>query len=149
MKIILKKNYENLGKAGDIVNVKDGYFRNYLGPNSIAIAYSKGAAKQIEMLKSRAKKFADEKREKLLYLKDQLEKQEISFTRKVAEGGRLFGSITNIDIFKELSERNFDIDKKAIKLEEHLKMVGEYRIPVELTKDIVAELNIEIKEEEE
>ncbi len=147
MKVILKKNFESLGQAGDIVNVKDGYFRNYLQPRSIAVPYSTGAAKQIEVLKARAKKFADDKKEKLMYLKDQIEKLEIIFERKTSEAGKLFGSITSGDIHKELAEKGIEIEKKAVRLEDHIKLLGEYKIDVELSKDITAGLRVEVREE--
>ncbi len=147
MKVILKKNFESLGHAGDIVNVKDGYFRNFLQPRAIAVPYTEGGAKQIKMLKTRAQKFADDRKEKLNYLKDRIEALEMVFERKTSEAGKLFGSITLADIHRELADKGIDLEKKAIKLDDHIKLLGEYRIDIELARDIVAGLRVEVREE--
>ena len=142
MKIILKEEYPSLGVIGEVLKVADGYARNYLFPKGIAIPATKGNLRQYEamqevILKKRAKVkgVAEEFAEKLGAL-------ELSFTRKSGDGGKLFGSVTSADISKALAEEGFEIDKKYIRLDEHIKSIGTVSVPVKIHSEVPATVKV-------
>ena len=145
MKVILTRDYEKLGNAGDILNVKDGFANNYLIPNNIADHATKGNIKQMEIVKkSLVKKEAGNIAEakKLLAL---IDNAKIIIKVNSSPEGRLFGSITNKDIAEKiLEEKKIDLDRKKIELEEHIKEVGIYNVTVKLYKDVKATIQLEI-----
>ncbi len=140
MKIILKEDLESLGKCGEVIQVKDGYARNYLFPKNLAIPATKGNLSSIEEI-TRQKKFRDEKKKKgEEKLKYDLEKISITAEVKVGEEDRVFGSVTSQDIALLLKEQGFEIDKRRIDLEEPIRALGVYTVPVKIHGDIVANL---------
>jgi len=142
MKIILKEDLESLGKCGEVIQVKDGYARNYLFPKNLAIPATKGNLCSIEEI-TRQKKFRDEKKKKgEEKLKSDLEKISITAEVKVGEEDRVFGSVTSQDIALLLKEQGFEIDKRRIDLEEPIRALGVYTVPVKIHGDIVANLKI-------
>jgi large subunit ribosomal protein L9 len=142
MKIILKEDLESLGKCGEVIQVKDGYARNYLFPKNLAIPATKGNLSSIEEI-TRQKKFRDEKKKKgEEKLKSDLEKISITAEVKVGEEDRVFGSVTSQDIAVLLKELGFEIDKRRIDLEEPIKALGVYTVPVKIHGDIVANLKL-------
>jgi len=142
MKIILKEDLESLGKCGEVIQVKDGYARNYLFPKNLAIQATKGNLSSIEEI-TRQKKFRDEKKKKgEEKLKYDLEKISITAEVKVGEEDRVFGSVTSQDIAELLKEQGFEIDKRRIDLEEPIKALGVYTVPVKIHGDVVANLKL-------
>jgi len=142
MKIILKEDLESLGKCGEVIQVKDGYARNYLFPKNLAIPATKGNLSSIEEI-TRQKKFRDEKKKKgEEKLKSDLEKISITAEVKVGEEDRVFGSVTSQDIAELLKQQGFEIDKRRIDLEEPIKALGVYTIPVKIHGDVVANLKL-------
>jgi len=142
MKIILKEDLESLGKCGEVIQVKDGYARNYLFPKNLAIPATKGNLSSIEEI-TRQKKFRDEKKKKgEEKLKSDLEKISITAEVKVGEEDRVFGSVTSQDIAELLKQQGFEIDKRKIDLEEPIKALGVYTIPVKIHGDVVANLKL-------
>jgi len=142
MKIILKEDIEELGKCGDVIRVKDGYARNYLLPKNLAIPATKGNLSSIDEV-TRQKKFRDDKKIKgAEKLKFDLEKTSITAEVKVGEEDRIFGSVTSQDIANLLKEKGFEIDKRKIELEESIKALGVYTIPIKIQTDIVANLKL-------
>jgi len=142
MKIILKEDLEALGKCGDVIQVKDGYARNYLFPRNLAIPATRGNLNSIEEVTTQ-KKFRDEKKKKgEEKLKSDLEKISITAEVKVGEEDRVFGSVTSQDIAELLKEQGFEIDKRRIDLEEPIKALGVYTIPVKIFGEIVANLKL-------
>ena len=145
MKVILAKDYEKLGNAGDIINVKDGFAKNYLIPNNIVLLLTKGNLNQMEIVKkSLIKKDAGNVAEakKLLEL---IDKAIITIKVNSSPEGRLFGSITNKDVAEKILEvKKIEIDRKKIELEEHIKEVGTYNVTVKLYKDVKAVIQLEI-----
>jgi large subunit ribosomal protein L9 len=145
LKVILAKDYEKLGNAGDIINVKDGFAKNYLIPNDIVLLLTKGNLNQMEivkksLIKKEAGNIAEAK--KLLEL---IDKAIITIKVNSSPEGRLFGSITNKDIAEKILEiKKIEIDRKKIELEEHIKEVGTYNVTVKLYKDVKAEIQLEI-----
>ena len=149
MKVILAKDYEKLGSAGDIINVKDGFAKNYLIPNNIVLLLTKGNLNQMEIVKkSLIKKDAGNIAEakKLLLL---IDNAVIRIKVNSSPEGRLFGSITNKDIAEKiLEEKKIDLDRKKIELEEHIKDVGTYKVTIKLYKDVKASIQLEIVSDE-
>ena len=145
MKVILAKDYEKLGNAGDIINVKDGFAKNYLIPNNIVLLLNKGNLNQMEIVKkSLIKKDAGNIAEakKLLVL---IDKAVITIKVNSSPEGRLFGSITNKDVAEKILEvKKIELDRKKIELEEHIKEVGTYNVTVKLYKDVKAVIQLEI-----
>lgn len=145
MKIILQENYPSLGYVGDVVTVKKGYARNFLIPNKVGIEVSSRGAKMlkhllsgIESKKARLKTEAGE-------LAKQLESQKLEFQLKIGAGGKSFGSITSRDIHKALADKDFDLDRKQVRLLEPLKSSGEYKVSVQLHSEVVAEVPVSIE----
>jgi large subunit ribosomal protein L9 len=145
LKVILAKDYEKLGSAGDIINVKDGFAKNYLIPNNIVLLLTKGNINQMEIVKkSLIKKDAGNIAEakKLLLL---IDNAKITIKVNSSPEGRLFGSITNKDIAEKiLEEKKIELDRKKIDLEEHIKEVGTYKVTIKLYKDVKASIQLEI-----
>jgi large subunit ribosomal protein L9 len=142
MKIILKEDLEKLGKCGDVIQVKDGYAANYLFPRNLAIPATKGNLSSIQEL-TRQKKFRDEKKIKgAERFKSDLEKISITAEVKVGEEDRVFGSVTSQDIADLLKDKGFVIDKRKVELEEPIKALGVYTVPIKIQADIVANLKL-------
>lgn len=150
MKIILMKDLKNLGNEGDILEVKDGYARNYLIPRGFAIEASEKNVKKIEEIK----RLAALKREKLLkeaeVLQKKLNKISVTIEASAGEEEKLFGSVTAEDIVQALkTQYDIQIDKHQIKIEEPIKKLGIYKIPVHLIGEINAELKVWVVEKQE
>ncbi|PKP55811.1 50S ribosomal protein L9 [Candidatus Atribacteria bacterium HGW-Atribacteria-1] len=145
MKIILKQNMEKIGQVGDVVEVSDGFARNFLIPQGKAISYTKGNFKEIEYLK---KKELAKKEKALNEAKDLAEKLDnISLEIKVKAGeeGKLFGSVTSKDIVEALlKEHEIELDKKKLNLKESLKKLGVHIVPVNLYKDVTPQIKVNL-----
>src|ERR1700734_796197 len=132
MEVILKEDVNKLGHRGDVVKVADGYGRNYLLPGKLAIEATLANKAAIEQMKGSAvRKLAKEKIEAEA-LSAKLELVELVFERKVGENDHLFGSVTSGDIAHQLEAQGFTIDRRKISLEDPLKTIGEYHVPVKL-----------------
>ncbi len=148
MKIILKENIENLGEAGQIVKVADGYARNYLIPRGLAEeATAAGIARAKEYQKTMAKKTLAEK-EEAEKLTEVIQDLKMKVTMKAGEKGKLFGSVTKSDIAEFLQKNDLELDKKKIELEENIKTLGTHIVPIKIHKDVTCELEVEVLEEE-
>jgi len=144
MKIILLQTHENLGKVGDVINVKPGYARNYLFPNRIASAATKQNIKSLEaFLKAQELKEA-KNRTNLEALSKKLNTLTLKFDVQVGEDEKLFGSVTSQMISEELSKEGYTIDKKEINLEEPIKSLGNYKIEIDLGYDLVTKIKIKV-----
>ncbi|TFZ39480.1 50S ribosomal protein L9 [Soehngenia longivitae] len=143
MKVILLKDVKGLGKEGDLVNSKDGYARNFLFPKNLAVeANEENLKKWEERKKDEAKKIQQEI-ESANEMKERLENLTVTLKVKTGSQGRLFGSITALDIANNLKEQHgIDIDKRKIELKENIKSLGEFEAEVKLYQDIVAKLKI-------
>jgi large subunit ribosomal protein L9 len=142
MKVILKDDVEKLGQCGAVVEVKDGYGRNYLFPRNLAIPATKGNLKSIQEIKkqkdiSDLKKKRQEEKQKI-----QLEKISCTAEVMVGEEDRVFGSVTSQTIAELLKEKGFDIDRHKIVLESPIKALGVYTVPVKVSGDVVASLKV-------
>ena len=144
MKIILLQTQENLGKVGEIVNVKPGYARNYLFPNRIASAATKQNIKSLEVfLKAQEVKEA-KNRTNLEALSKKLNTLTLKFDVQAGEDEKLFGSVTTQMISDELAEQGYTIDKKEINLEEPIKSLGNYKIEIDLGYELDTKIKIKV-----
>jgi large subunit ribosomal protein L9 len=149
MKVILIEDIESVGLMGDVVEVKDGYANNYLIPRKYAIRATPSTLKEIDNLKKiRLKKEAKIKEEALAQF-ERINDLQIVISMKVGEEGRLFGSITPMDIAEEITKRSgIEVDKRKVGLESNIKFLGDYEVPVILFKDVEARVMISVVPEE-
>jgi large subunit ribosomal protein L9 len=145
MKLILTREVSGLGQPGDIVEVADGYGRNYLVPRGAAISWTKGAEKQITQIKraqdSREIRGLDHARE----LKAQLEALTVNLAARAGDGGKLFGSVTQADIADAVKAAGGPlVDKKRVHLPGHIKSTGAHTVTIELHADVVASVPVTV-----
>jgi large subunit ribosomal protein L9 len=144
MEIILKEDVQNLGYKDDIVKVKDGYGRNYLIPQKKAVLATASAKKMLaEDLKQRAHKLAKIKAEAET-LAAKLEGLNLTVGAKVSSTGKIFGSVTTIQIAEALEKAGFDVDRKAISIKEAIKEIGSYKAQLKLHKEVSVEIALEV-----
>ena len=142
MKVILKDDITNLGKCGEIVKVKDGYGRNYLNPRNLAVVATRGNPKSIGEI-TLQKSLRDKKRRREAeQLKDALEKISCTAEVQVGEEDRVFGSVTSQNIADLLAPQGFIVDRRNINLEEPIKALGVYTVPIKVERDVVANLKV-------
>ena len=149
MEIILRETIDNLGRAGQTVKVADGYARNYLLPRKLAYPATPGNMKVIEferqsLLKKEAKQKGDADK-----LREVLDTVEIVIRRKVGEHNTLYGSVTNSDVAEELEKKGYEVEKRKIHMDDHIKGVGEFSIPIRLFKDVTAHVKLRVEAEAE
>jgi large subunit ribosomal protein L9 len=145
MEVILKEDVIKLGHRGDVVKVADGYGRNYLLPGKLAIEANAANKAVVEQMKGSAiRKSAKEKIE-AEELATQLSAVELVFERKVGEHDHLFGSVTSGDIAHELEAKGYKIDRRKISLEDPLKTIGEYHVPVKLHREVTSHVKVTVK----
>ncbi len=144
MEVILNESIESLGKAGDIVQVSDGYARNYLIPKGIAIVANKKNIVQIEKQRAAILERAAKMKQEFEALAEQLSKLDIEIPVKVGEEEKLYGSVTSMDIAKAIEDKGYKVDRKKIILSEPIKALGEYEIPVKLSPDVTATVKVKV-----
>ena len=142
MEVILKKDFITLGYEGDICKVKDGYARNYLIPRNIAVIKNAGNLKT-QMQKSLEKKRAKRKMEAEI-LKGKIVDISVMIPVKVAENGKLYGSVSPQNIVDALKEKEIDINKKDVHMDKHIKELGEYEIEIKLYHSVNANIKINV-----
>ncbi len=148
MKVILKEDVKSLGKAGEIVNVSDGYARNYLIPKGIALIADEKNIKAFELQKKRLLESIEKERSATKEFAERLKSISLTIKAKAGEEGKLFGSITTMDISEALKREGIELDRKKIILQEPIKRTGEYSIPVKLPHDITSEFTLRIVNED-
>jgi large subunit ribosomal protein L9 len=148
MKIVLLENIDKLGKMGDIVEVADGYARNYLIPKRMALAATKENINLVKQKMRLLEKKIKDDLEKAKKLAKKLEETSITINVKSGEGGKIFGAVTNLDIAEALKRKNIVIDKRDILLEEPIQYVGAYVVDVRLHKDVMGKVKIWVTEEQ-
>jgi len=146
MKVILTEDVKKLGSKGDVVDVADGYARNYLFPRGMAAEATKGKMKEIKEQEAKKERLESEKREEAEKLKSKIESEKFVLKVKAGEQGRLFGSVNTKDIAEAAAEKGYDIDKRKIELNDSIKNLGMHNVSVKLYDDITAELKIDVQE---
>ncbi len=147
MKVILIENVDGLGKAGDLVNAKPGYFNNYLAKNGLAVLATPDVVKRWKAKKKEEEQEAQQRREDAQDIKKKIEDCQVVIKAKGGEGGRLFGSVTAQDIADALNkELGTDIDKKKIELKDSIRNVGNYHVDVRVYPETVASLKVQVEE---
>lgn len=148
MKVILMKDVKGLGKAGDLVNAKDGYARNFLLPKGLAVEATPANLKKWEEEKKAEAQRKEEEYQEALELKKKIEAITVELKAKAGEGGRLFGSITSKDIADALkAQHKIDIDRRKIEMKDNIKSLGTTQVDVRVYAELVGKLNVKITEQ--
>jgi large subunit ribosomal protein L9 len=149
MEVILREDIEKLGSRGETVKVADGYARNFLLPKRLAVVANESNKKIVEQERHahvrKEAKLVDEAQD----LSKLLTGVSVTIAQKAGEADQLFGSVTSKDIAEALALQNFIIDRRKIQLEEPIKQLGEFKVPVRLHKDVTAEITVVVVKEEE
>ena len=148
MKVILLQDVKSLGKKGEIVNVNDGYARNFILPKKLGVEATGKNLNDLKLQKNNEKKVAQEHLEAAKELAAKLSSAQVELAIKVGEGGRVFGSVSSKEIAAAVKEQmNLDVDKKKIQLKEAIKSLGTHIVNVKLHPEVTAELKVVVKEE--
>ena len=145
MEVILKEDVQKLGHRGDVVKVADGYGRNYLLPGKLAIEATAANKSVIAQMKESSIRKSAKEKVQSEDLARQMSEVELTFERKVGEHDHLFGSVTSGDIAQQLEAKGYTIDRRKIALEEPLKQLGEFHVPVKLHREVTAHVKVTIK----
>jgi large subunit ribosomal protein L9 len=147
MEVILREHVENLGRRGDVVKVAAGYARNYLLPRKLALTVTEANRKQIE----RERKVVDareaEERQTAEAFASRLAQVEIVIARRVGETAALYGSVTSADIAEALAAKGLEVERRKIQLDEPIKQIGEYTVPVRLHRDVAGTVKVSVVKE--
>lgn len=148
MKVILLQDVKSLGKKGEIVNVNDGYARNFILPKKLGLEANGKNMNDLKLQKNNEAKVAKEHLEAAKELAKQLEAGKVEVAIKVGEGGKVFGSVSNKEIAAEVKKQlGLEIDKKKVQLKDALKTLGTHKVLVKLHPEVTAEVTVEVKEE--
>ena len=145
MEVILKEDVDHLGNRGDVVKVADGFGRNYLLPRKLAMQATAANKAVIEQMKHSALRRSAREKGEAEQLVSQYDALTLEFTRKVGENEHLFGSVTSSDIAQALEAQGFPVDRRKIQLEEPLKQIGEFHVPVKLHREVSAHVKVVIQ----
>ena len=148
VEVILREDVPNLGHIGEVVRVKPGYARNYLLPRGLAIEANRKDLRVLEHQKRIIAAKAERDRKDAEGHAKRLEGLELRVEARVGEEGRLFGSVTNLDIERLLVAKGFEIDRRRIQLAEPIKQVGTYPVPVQLGRDVRATIQVVVEAQE-
>lgn len=148
MKVILTENIMPLGQIGQIVNVAPGYARNYLLPQGLALEATGKNVGELEHRKRILARKREQVRQEMLSLAEKLNQVQIVFKRKVVEEDKLYGSVSAADILSALDERGFELARKSVQLDQPIKALGEFAVPVRVDAQIMAEVKLVIEKEE-
>lgn len=147
MKVIFQKDVKGKGKKGEVKNVSEGYARNYLLKNNLAIEATSGSLKALEAQKRKTEMLEQEEKEEAIQLKDKLADLTVEMTAKSGDGGRLFGSITSKQIADTLEKAHgYKIDKRKIELDEPIRALGYTTVPVKLHPEVSGSIKVHVSE---
>ena len=147
MELILREDIPHLGQRGDVVRVSDGYGRNYLLPRKLAMPVTAGNHKVAEQEKAAAVRREVHEKSEAEQLAGMLSNATVSVARKAGETGTLFGSVTSMDVAEALAKLGFQLDRRTILLENPIKQLGEYQIPVRLHREVTASVTVQVVSE--
>jgi large subunit ribosomal protein L9 len=149
MEVILREHVDNLGRRGDVVKVAPGYARNYLLPRKLALLVTDQNRKLIERERRLAEAREAEERQQAEALASRVTSLELSLARRVGETEQLYGSVTSADLAEALAGKGLQIERRRIQLDEPIKTLGEFTVPVRLHRDVVAQLRVQVVKQEE
>ena len=147
MKLILREDVENLGKGGELVEVKPGYGRNYLLPRGLAVAANTKNVRELDHQKKIAEAKAAKAKASAEAVAKRLSDTPVVLRRKVGEQDKLYGSVTVIDIVEALAARGLILDRRTLDLKEPLKTVGDHEVPVKLHREVIGKAKVKIEAE--
>jgi large subunit ribosomal protein L9 len=147
MKLILREDVENLGKGGELVDVKPGYGRNFLLPRGLAVTANPKNVRELEHQRSVAQAKAAKAKASAEAVAKRLADTAITLKRKVGEQDKLYGSVTALDLAEALAARGLSIDRRSIDLAEPLKALGDFEVPVKLHHEVVGKVKVKIEAE--
>ncbi len=148
MDVILTENVKNLGTIGEVVKVKPGYGRNYLVPQGLAVEASEAKLKEVEHHKRQLNRKAEKLSQEAADVKARIEAVECTFVHKASEEGKLFGSVTSMEIAESLAAQGIEIDRRKILLEQPIKELGEHSIDIKLNAGVNAIVKINVISED-
>lgn len=148
MKVILTENIEALGQIGQIVNVAPGYARNFLFPQKLALESTGKNVRELEHKKRTLAQKRERVQQTMLSLAEKLNQVKLVFRRKVVEEDKLYGSVAAADILSALDEQGFDLARKSVQLEQPIKVLGEFPVPIRVDADIMAQVKVIIEKAE-
>jgi len=149
MEVILRQDLDELGLEGDVVEVAKGHARNYLIPRGFALESTPQNMKTLELQRKKIEIRRLKAREEAEKVKERIEGLEITFSQKVGEEGKLYGSVTRMDISTQLEKQGVVIDRRKVLLEKPIKTLGEFEVPVKIYPEVVGSLKVMVAPEEE
>jgi large subunit ribosomal protein L9 len=144
MEVILREHVDNLGHRGDVVKVAPGYARNFLLPRKLALPVTDGNRKLIARERKIAEARETEEKVQAEALASRIAGLELSIARRVGDTEQLYGSVTTADLAEALAEKGLEIDRRKIQLDEPLKALGEFSVPIKLHRDVTAKLRLHV-----
>jgi len=147
VQVILSEDVPNLGRTGDVVKVRAGFARNYLLPRRLAVEANQKNLREFEHQKRMAMMKRERQKNQATALKEKLEASALVISARAGEEGKLFGSVTNIDIERALREKGFEIERRKIILPEPIKQLGDFSIPIRLDAEVEASLKLQVAAE--
>lgn len=148
MRVILLKDQRHLGRRGDEVEVKDGFGRNFLVPQGIALAANEASRKHFEQQRTKIEAEHVRERDEALGVAEKLANLRLEIVKKAGEGGTLYGSVTATEIAEELAEKGVTVDRRRIDLEGGIKSVGDHEVRIHLHSEVVAPIMVTVLPEE-
>ena len=148
MEVILREDIERLGNRGQVVKVADGYARNFLLPKRLAVAATDANRKIVEQERQAHLRREAKQKSEAEDLSKMLTGVTVTIAQKAGENDQLFGSVTAKDVADALAAKNYTIDRRKVHLEEPIKQLGEFKVPVRLHKDVTAEITVQVVKEE-
>ncbi len=146
MKVILQEDVNKLGSRGEVKNVADGYARNYLIPKGLATEATPKALKELESKQHIIQRKENEELEKMKAIAGKLEEKQVTLKARVGEAGKLFGSVTSKDIAEKLEEEGIRVDRRKIDLEDPIRGLGVYNVPIKLHPEVAVEIQVIVEE---
>ncbi len=149
MEVILRKDLNNLGSRGDVVTVKNGYARNYLIPRGMAMRVTKGAKRQIDFERAANDRKLSTLRELHAGLISKIEGQSFTVAARVSDSNRLYGSVGENEVIKLLAMKDIEVERSQVRLDDHIKSIGVFHVPIRFQADLVAQMKIWIVAEDQ
>jgi large subunit ribosomal protein L9 len=144
MDVILREHVDNVGRRGEVVKVADGYARNFLLPRKLALPATEGNKKQIEREKVKFDLKEAEEQKVSQAIAERIANIDVEIARKVGETDALYGSVTTSDIAEALEKKGFEVDRRKLVLQEPIKKLGEFSIPVKLHREVTAQIKLRV-----